>query len=152
MTHNSLRILSIAVNYNRMGFCFFVGKQPMDWQLVFEAAKSASKAEAQIRKWLEYYSPDIVITEDPKTLRRKGDRTKMLLDILNRIIQKTDVQHIEAGRVQPYKNRYDQIEKFCEKYPQLKAISPKRPQFFQKEPPYVTLFDAVSMAETVFTE
>jgi hypothetical protein len=139
--------MSIAVNYNRIGFCYLIGKQPIDWQMTFKAATTIKNAENKITQWIDFYRPDVVITEDPRTLRRKGERARMLLDVAKRIADGSDVQHIEMPRVQPHRNLYDRIDELCERYPQLKAARPRRRKYYQKEPPYVTIFDAASMAD-----
>jgi len=147
MKDRPLRTMSFAVNYNRIGFVYLIGKQPMDWQLSFKAGNTAGHAENKIRQWIEYYQPDVVITENYKTLGRKGERARMLLDVLKRTLAKHDVQHIEMDRVQPYRNLYDQIDDLCDRYPQVQAARPKRRKYYQKEPPYVTIFDALAMAD-----
>lgn len=147
MSAKPLWVLSIAVNYNRIGFCYLIGKQPMDWQLTFKAATSAGRAEQKLNQWLDLYRPDVVITEAPRSAKRKGDRTKMLLDVVDRVVKRNGARHIVVERKQPYANRYDQIEDLCKRYPQMKAVAPKRRRYFDKEPPYVTIFDALAMAE-----
>ena len=121
----------------------------MYWKLSFKAGSTAGSAEKHITRWLDEYQPDIVITESYRTLGRKGERARMLLDAINRTVGKYDVQRIERDRVQPYRNLYDQIDDLCGRYPQMQAARPKRRKYYQKEPPYVTIFDAMSLADKV---
>lgn len=149
MKDRPLRTLSLAVNYNRIGFVYLIGKQPMFWKLSFKAGSSASNAEKHLKRWLDEFEPDIVITESLETMGRKTERSTMLLDVVNRTIGKNDVQHITQNRIQPFRNLYDQIDRLCERYPQMEAARPKRRKFYQKEPPYVTIFDALALADAV---
>lgn len=149
MKGRPLRTLSLAVNYNRIGFVYLIGRQPMFWKLSFKAGSTSSNAEKHLKRWLDEYDPDIVITERLETMGRKTERSKMLLDVVYRTICKHDVQHITQDRTQPYRNLYDQIDRLCERYPQMEAARPKRRKFYQKEPPYVTVFDALSLADAM---
>jgi len=149
MNNKPLRVLSFAVNYNRIGFVFLLGRQPMYWKLAFKPTETAGKTKAYIQQLLDEYQPDVVITESYQSLGRKGERTRMLMNAVNRSLEGSDVQHIEQERVQPYRNLYDRIEELCQRYPQMQAVRPKRRKFYQNEPPYVTLFDALSLADTV---
>lgn len=138
-------IMAFATHHNRVGFCFFIDKQPMDWQLSYKAAKTASNTETMLAKWLEFYAPDIVVTEKVHRDSRKGERAKHLLAVVDRVVRAKKIKLVKVVKQQPYMNKYLQIDELCDRYPQMKAVAPKRRKYFEKEPPYVTLFEALAL-------
>lgn len=129
-----------------MACVLFIGQQPMLWELVFKPTTSTRRIETQLHKWITQFEPDVILTEDLQTARRKGARTKMIMEVIKRTADRSDVPCFERLRLQPYLNRDDQIAELCKRYPQLKSIAPKRRRHHDKEPPVTTIFDAVAMA------
>lgn len=121
----------------------------MDWQLSYKAARSPKHAQKKISQWLEFYAPDIIVTENLRGSGRKGDRAKVLIQAVKDVAEQSSAQHIEVERSQPFASKYDQIEQLCDRYPQMKSVAPVRRKFFEKEPPRVTIFEALAMAEQI---
>jgi len=147
MQNRPQTIMSIAVHHNRIGFCFMVGRQPMDWKLSYKAARTFDSARGKIAKWIEAYSPDLVITEQVKPSSRKGERTQALLEVIQLAVKRSGTKSVQIPRQQPHTNKYVQIEELVKRYPQMQAVAPKRRLYYEKEPPYVTLFESLAMAE-----
>lgn len=140
------KALVISVNHNRMAAVLLIGRQPMLWELVFKATETTAMIERQVGKWIDQFEPDFVVTEDLKTAVRKGERSKMILDITKRVVKRSGIPHRERLRLQPYTNRHGQIEDLCKQFPQLRCIAPKRRRHHDKEAAVITIFDAVAMA------
>lgn len=147
MTGKPLTVMALAAHHNRIGFCFLIGKQPMDWQLSFLSARSPAKAKAKAMRWIKFYSPDVVITEDIEGSQRKGMVTQDLIGALKDAALENDVQHIEARRTQPCANKYVHIDQLCAQFPQMKAIQPRKREIYDTEPPVITIFEALSLAK-----
>lgn len=140
------KTIAICANHDRMACVLFIGQQPMLWELVFKPTETTKKIEAQVRKWIDQFEPNLILTEDFKTAKRKGDRTKMVMEVIKRTAKRSEAPCFERLRLQPYLNRDDQIAELCERYPQLRSVAPKRRRHHDKEPAVTTIFDAVAMA------
>jgi len=140
-------IMVFSAHHNRIGFCFLIDRQPMDWQIAHVAAKSPDTTKYKIQEWLKFYSPDLVITEDCQSSSRKGRIAQRLILAIKQAVYETDIEHVEVMRTQPFANKYEQIDRLCLKYPQLKVVQPKKRKIYDPEPAYVTVFEAVVMAE-----
>ena len=138
--------MAITAAHNRIGFCFLVGDQPMDWKLAHSAAKSPQKTYDKIAKWLAFYQPDIVITEDLNGSLRKGKKAQGLILSIKEAVLDGEAQHIEIERYQPYANKYEQIDRLCEQFPQMNTVVPKKRRIFDTEPAATTIFECVALA------
>lgn len=138
--------MSMTAAHNRIGFCFFVDDQPKSWKLAHNAAKSPQKTYDKIAKWLAFYQPDVVITEDLNGSLRKGKKAQRLILAIKEAVLESDTQHIEIERYQPYANKYEQIERLCEQFPQMRNVAPKKRRIFDTEPAATTIFECVALA------
>ena len=144
--------MAIATHHNRIGFCFLVDKEPMDWQLAHRASRSASKAQKKVREWLDFYAPDVVIVELFTAGTRKGIRAQELTAAIKETVLESGAQFIETERQQPFANKYEQIDSLCDEFPQMQMSKPKKPRFFDPEPAETTVFEALAMAQAVLKE
>jgi len=149
MRNSPLTIMSIAVSHNRIAFVFLIDRQPMDWEMSFVAAASPKSAASKVAQWIKHYGVDVVITEDTRISTRKGRRTQSLLEAVCAAVQVTDTQHIEVVRSQPFQSKYEQIDDLITRYPQMKAVAPRKRKYWENEPHSVTIFEALAMAEQV---
>ena len=138
--------MAITANHNRLAFCFLVDGDPMDWQLAHSAAKSPEKTYAKVAKWLKFYQPDIVITEDLNGSSRKGRRTQRLILSIKEAVIDSKAQHIEMERYQPFANKYEQVDRLCDQFPQMQLIKPRKRRIFDNEPPVTTVFECLALA------
>ena len=138
--------MAITANHNRIAFCFLVDGNPMDWQLAHHAAKCPERTYAKVAKWLKFYSPDVVVTEDLNGSSRKGIRTQRLIFSIKEAVIDSDAQHIEMERHQPFANKYEQIERLCDQFPQMNLIKPRKRRIFDNEPAVTTVFESLGLA------
>ncbi len=149
MERNQFTVMAITASHNRIGFCFLIDRQPMDWQLAHKAAQSPECTKQKVLEWLMFYAPDVVITEDLSGSLRKGRKAQHLILAIKDAVLEADVQHIEVTRAQPFANKYDQIKNLCEQFPQMKAVAPRKRKLFETEPPYTTIFECLALAQQV---
>ena len=138
--------MALAAHHNRIGFVFLIGEQPMDWQLSYQAATSPSRAQKMVAEWLRCYQPDFVLTEELSGSQRKGQKALALIGAIAKVADVSPAKHRQRQRQQPFANKYAQIEALCERFPQMRAVAPKARRFYDPEPPYVTLFEALALA------
>lgn len=144
-----LTIMAIAVNHNRIGFVFLIDKQPMDWEMSYVAAASPSNAQKKVAQWIKHYGVDVAVTEDMYGTTRKGKRTTKLIEAVGEAAQQSNAQHVEVVRSQPFQSKYEQIDDLIERYPQMKAVAPRKRKYWENEPHSVTIFEALAMAEQI---
>ena len=149
MTRSGFTVMAITAAHNRIGFCFLVDDQPKSWKLAHNAAKSPQKTYGKVTKWLQFYQPDIVITEDLNGSLRKGKKAQRLILATKEAVLESEAQHIEIERYQPYANKYEQIDRLCEQFPQLKPVAPKKRRIFDTEPVATTIFECVALAQQI---
>lgn len=150
MPRNPQTVMALSAHHDRIAFCFLIDRQPMDWQMAHVAAKSPELTTKKVAQWLEFYAPDIVITEDLNGSVRKGRKAQRLIVAMKNAALATNAQHIETPRTQPFANKYEQIDQLCAQYPQMQAVAPKKRRIYEKEPPAITIFECLSMAKSVF--
>jgi hypothetical protein len=147
MNTKSCKTLSISVNHNRLALIFILGKQPVYWELSYAAACNPKRAAEKVSYWINFYEADCIITEDIRGGSRKGRRTQALLKAIIGKLNSLKVQHILVPRYQPFQSKYEQMEYLCDKYPQLNVLAIEKRKYWQNELPYVSYFEAMSMAD-----
>jgi len=117
----------------------------MDWQMSFKATKSNEATKAKVIEWVEYYSPDVVITPVFSDASHKGTQTRSLAAIAQQVAEQSSAQSIEIQPAQPFENKYEHAKHLCKKFPQLNAISVKSRKYWEKENPRISYFEAAGM-------
>lgn len=151
MSAKSRKAIAICVNHNRLSLVFFVGSQPLYWEISYVAAFTTKRAVQKVKHWIDYYEVDEVITEDVRGGSRKGRHTQTMLATIKNELNELDVTHIEVPRYQPFQSKYEQMGYLCKKYPQLKVLALKKRKYWENEHPHVSYFEAAAMADRVFT-
>ena len=146
MTTNPQTVMSIAVSHNRICFVYLIDKQPMDWEMSHKATSSPKLTGKKVSSWIEYYAPDVVITEDMGANNRKGARTKQLHEAMVDCVHLSDARHVAIARYQPFQSKYEQIEDLCVHFPQMRTLAPRKRRYWENEPQNVSYFEALSMA------
>lgn len=118
----------------------------MDWQLAHRAACSPQEVKNKVRQWLVFYAPELVISENLSGSFRKGRKAQGLILAIKQVVDEVKTPHVEIERSQPFANKYEQIDRLCDQFPQMTAIQPKHRRIFDAEPPYITIFEALAMA------
>ena len=139
-------VLALAAHHNRIAFCFLVDGQPMDWQLVYRAATSPARAKMKAEEWINFYAPDVIVTEDPKGFVRKRRVAENLTTALREAAIESDALHVEFERQQNFENKYDEIEALCLRFPAMRIVKPRRRRVYEQEPSATTIFEALSLA------
>ena len=80
-----LRVLSVAAATGRVGYTFLIGGRLCDWGLSRKASRSPEQAEGQVRHWIAYFRPDVVVTEKVEARTRKGEKTKRLIEAVAKV-------------------------------------------------------------------
>jgi hypothetical protein len=144
-----LKILAFAAASNRVGAVLLVGDKLMDWQMSSKASRDSVIAAAYAQKLINILTPDIVVTERPEDAKRKGLRTKDIIDAIAVTAANNYVLDVSVKRGQKYANKYAEADALAERYPDLAAWKPEKRRFFDNEPRNTVLFEALALAEFV---
>lgn len=140
------RVVSIAVASNRVGMVYLVDGELMDWEYSSTAAQSQVNAGKKASEWIEFYCPDLVITERVHPHSRKSDSTHALIKAVAHKAKDSGKNFLSVERITIYANKYDEIADLSIQFPQIAHLAPERPPIWMPEPKATIYFEALSMA------
>ena len=141
------RILVLAARYGRIAYVYIKNGQPKDWALSCKGYRTGRNAAALAGNWIAKFDPDVVIIEDPATIKRKGRNTRSRLRSMLRVAERSSAMVAKAERVQNHKNAYLEAKALAETYPQIAGKLPQR-RFFDTEPRNLVFFEALALAQS----
>lgn len=137
--------MGVAVGSGKIGFAYLVDGELMDWKLSIEASRNENAAFEQAQKWIGYYELDAVVLETPEQ-SRKGAHSLALQDAVSRAARALHVKVVFTERGTDAPNKYLEANALAVEFPQVAAWLPKKRQLWEKEPRYIILFEALSLA------
>lgn len=140
------RALALAARYGRIGYVFVKNGQPKDWGLSCKGYRTSRAAAGMTGELIAKFDPDVVIIEDPTTIRRKGRNTRARLRSMLRVAERSSALVARTERAQHYKNAYLEAKVLAETYPQMAERLPVR-RFFDTEPRSLVLFEALALTQ-----
>ena len=148
----ALRMLAIAAAYNRIGYVFLLGDRLVDWRISDRAARSTSKAVAWVQRYAVELRPDVIVTEDLKTAKKKGNKTIAIIEAVGNFAENEKLLNVVVPRRHDYDNKYDEADALAALYPDLKPWVQRRRWFYDNEPRNTVIFEALSLALTVLRD
>lgn len=139
-------VLSVMVSTGKVGYAFFVDGKPYDWKVSFTASTSTRTAYEFAMGWIEYYQPQLIITERISLDSRKQTFSRELVDAIMKAAQDSDVLAASVDRVCNYENKFKEAEVIAKRFPELKSYLPKPRKYWEPEPRQIIIFEAVSLA------
>ena len=146
MNTKAQKILSVAVAAGKVGMIYLVDGELMDWELSSTAALSSEGVKKKTQGWINFYQPDITVSELITKHSRKSDHTHGLIRAVARCAVAADTYHIEIERYATHANKYEEIKELCIQLPQIAAHAPTMPKTYMPEPKATIYFEALSMA------
>lgn len=145
MTGKYVYVLSVAASATRIGYVFWIDGEPQVWNLSRAASRSPEAAYQHVRDWIDYFRPDLLITERPNSNTRKGARTQQLLDAVGKSAQDENIDWWYVDRLQPFENKYAEAEALAERFPALKDELPNKRRLWAEEPRRMIVFEALAI-------
>ena len=142
-------VLAVAVSTGKVGYAFLIDGVPYDWGLSLVASGSTRAAYEHTRSWIEYYQPELVVTERIGRRSRKQTVSRALANAILKAAQDSNVAVACVDRVQRYANKYAEAEAIAERFPELKPYLPRRRRLWDSEPRRIIIFEAVSLALSI---
>lgn len=149
MTTKKIRVISVAAASGKIGMVFLVDGNLMDWELSVKSSRASDEAAEKMRKWIEFYSPDLVITEKITLQTRKSKLTQSVIAAMAQVGQAARCQWIERERVQTFGNKYQEAAELAARYPQISNWAPKERKIWMPEARSTMFFEALAMADQV---
>ncbi len=139
-------MLSVAVNASKVGYVFLIDGTPYDWDISLQANESARTAYQFTTEWIDYYQPELLVTERIGASSLKGDRSVLLINAIWKAAQDADIRWACVDRVQKYPNKYIEAAVLAERFPELLEWLPKTRTLWDEEPRRMIIFEALSLA------
>ena len=137
--------MGVAVSSGKIGFAYLVDGELMDWKLSIEASRSEEAAFQQATKWIGYYELDAVVLESPEE-SRKGELSLALGGAVSRAAVALGVIVVALPRKTKAANKYIEANALALEFPQVAPWLPTKRRLWEKEPRYIILFEALSLA------
>ena len=145
MKRSQTKSMAIAVASNKIGYVFMMDGEVKDWGLSSTAAKSPEAAVAKVKYWLDFYQPNLIVTEKLSPHTRKSGRTICNVNIIADMADKYDEHHIQVERVQTYPSKYDEIDDLAVRFSVLESWKPERRKPWQSEAKNTIIFEALAL-------
>jgi hypothetical protein len=142
-------VLSVAAATGKVGYVFLTDGKPYDWGVSLKASRSPRLAYKHVTEWIDYYRPQLLITERITSQSRKQEVSRALVNAIMKAAQDANIKWACADRVQTYQNKYVEAEVLVARFPELKAWLPKPRRLWESEPRRIIIFEALSMALSV---
>ena len=147
MKTTDARILALAARFGRIAYVYIRNGVPVDWALSCKGAKSSRNAAATSGEWIAKFEPDVIIIEDPTTVRRKKAIVALVLRAMVRVAENSPAMVVKTQRVQHFKNKFNEADAWVAAFPKLSSKQPRRRRLWDPEPRNLVFFEALSLAE-----
>jgi hypothetical protein len=145
----ALRILAVAAATGRVAYVFLKGSRLIDWRISDAASASEEAARTLASQWIEALQPDVVVTEDPVSLTRKGTNTRLLIAAVAQAAAEAPLLDVQLERTQTFPNKYVEAAELAVHYPELLPWVPRKRRFFDNEHRNTVLFEALALAQSI---
>lgn len=142
-------VLSVAVQATKLGYVFLVDGIPYDWELTMQANRSTKAAYDFTLEKLQYYQPELVVTERVSGNRHKGEQAEALANIIWKAAQDSNIDWVCVDRVQKFPNKYAEASALANRFPELLPYLPKTRTLWDEEPRRMIIFEAVALGQSV---
>jgi hypothetical protein len=139
------RVLSVAVRTGRMACVVLDGSDLVIWDASRKAAKSQARASKKLKRWIDEFRPEVIITENPDCAGQKRGEQIKILKTLASVAEDQPIVNIVACRKKRFKNAYLEAEDLGQHFPDIRHLVPKKPQIWKPEPYYLACFEALAL-------
>ncbi|MEM8971723.1 MAG: hypothetical protein AAGD43_06665 [Pseudomonadota bacterium] len=138
-------VLSIAVQATKLGHAFLIDDTPYDWDLSQRANRSTEASYDFTTATINYYQPELIITERISANPHKGEHAAALANCIWKAAQDSNVPWLCVDRVQRYANKYVEAHALANRFPELQPYLPKTRTLWDEEPRRMIIFEAVAL-------
>ena len=138
--------MGIAINSSKLGLAYLVDGELMDWKVSTDVIRNEETAFEQAQKWIGFYELNAVVLEALEDTR-KGERAHRLQQAVVRAADLLGVP-VVFGQRGAAANKYAAAAALADEFPQVAPWLPEQPKLWEKEPRFIILFEALSLAWT----
>lgn len=155
MKNSSSKVLALYPNPRGIGYALFNSpKELVDFGIGYIRPTCNTKAMKRVKKYLEYYMPDIVIVRDVKGSADRFKRTqKLIANICNESrAQELQVHSYSREQIKEVfsqfncSTKYEVATTIANWFPELKSFTAPKRKPWEAEHHYTGVFDAISIA------
>ncbi len=140
MNTERLRVLAVAARERRIGCVVIDNRDLVFWEGSECLSKTTQQAKEQLQHWVNEFEPDVVISEQPGTARRKGRKTVRILEEFAVVTKDIPVLGVQIERRRPFRNVFREAEALADEFPDLKGMVPVKPPVWTGREPYNLIF------------
>ena len=153
MLASNERTLGVALRSTGLAMALFVGEEIVTARVSAVAAKAGyGKTKEVLGNWLTRYQPDLVVIEDYRTAARKGPRQRRALRHLPAFARRFPCEVMVIERRKTHANLYIEASALAIRFPSLEDRVPRKPELWEREPHFVSMFEAVTLAVNVLDD
>jgi len=143
-----IKVLAFSAISDRIGLVLLADGRLKDWRTSKRAARSSIEAAGFAQKMINFYQPDVVVTEKVSG-HHKSKATRKLINAMAMVASENYVLDVAVKHCHPYPSKYEEAEALVKRYPALLPWLPVKRRFFDHEPRAMLLFEALSLADRV---
>ncbi len=147
----------LALYPNRIGLAYALfnsEKQLLEYGMNYVQPVNNKKLMQRVRKYLDYYKPDVVLLRDVQDIQQSSKRSKKLLQKIKseadqqglKLHQYTRSQIQQVFEVFEITTKYEISKKLMEWYPELRQYAYHKRKQWMSEHHNTAIFDAASLA------
>lgn len=140
-------MLSLAARTGRIGCILLDAGRPVFWAASESASATVETATDKLRDWVGEFEPDVLVSENPDTARRKGSAQKEILAAFCAMGEEMPLLNLVVRRERRFANFYLEIADLARRFPELAHIAPEKPPIWKKEPYWVISFEALALTQ-----
>lgn len=146
MKTERLRILAVAAKEGRIGCVVLDNRELVLWEGSEGCAKTPAKAAIKFENWIRDFEPDVIVSEHPKTAKKKGRKLKFILTVFAKIAEDCSAIGLQVERKRPFRNVYEEAKAFADAFPNLRGMVPEEPAIWKGREPYsLVFFEALAL-------
>lgn len=146
------KLLAIAASSGKVGFVYLSDGDLLDWGLSAKASKGIDQAFDQARAWLNFYQPDLLLTEHIDQGSRKGRHTRSLIQAIGAAADDLKIRCERVVRRSQHPNKYAEAAALAQEFPQLEPWLPRPRKIWEPEPRSIIHFEALALAKRWLTQ
>ena len=140
------RVLAFGAGSHKVGYVFLVDELPVDWKMSRKHSLSPEAARPFAERWIVKLAPDVVVVENTTKAKRKGERTKAVVEAIAEVAIAARLRVVAVPRPRHFPNKFAEAAALAERFPALKPWIPRPRKLWDAEPREVVLFEALALA------
>jgi len=144
-----LKILALSAISDRIGLAVLHGEKLKDWHASERAAINSVEAAAFVQEAINYYRPNVVVTEKLGPHNRKGKRTQRMIAAMQMVAEQNYVLEVQTDHRHPFATKYEEAQLLAKTYPPIGPWLPAKRRYFDHQPRAMVMFEALSLAHSV---